>query len=103
MAGAIAVARRHFAVERLEAVDELVPEPSVCPVLDREGGTERDREVLRAIDLVKLVAKVERRLRAVAPLAEVAKLETDARANVAEPLKVSRAVAVDAPLDAADG
>jgi len=54
---------------RLEAHDELVPEAGVRPVLDGERGADRDVRVLRAVDLVELVAEVERRRGAVAALA----------------------------------
>ena len=86
---------------RLEAHDELVPEAGVRPVLDGEGGADRDVRVLRAVDLVELVAEVERRRGAVAALAEVFELEADRLADVEQPLEVRGAVLVDAALDGA--
>ena len=64
-------------VDLVEAQHEVVPEAGVCPVLDGKGRPERDAQVLRAIDLIELVAKVERRGRAVLALAEVLEAEAD--------------------------
>ena len=94
-AGAVAL------VEGVEAVDECIPEAGIGPMLDGERGAERDAEVVRTVDLVQRVAKVERCRGAVTALPHVLKVEADRAANVAEPLEVGGAVGVDAALDGA--
>mmetsp|Transcript_1027 Transcript_1027/g.3015 ORF Transcript_1027/g.3015 Transcript_1027/m.3015 type:complete len:223 (-) Transcript_1027:263-931(-) len=90
-------------VEPVEAVDEIVPEAGVRPVLDGEGGPERRGEVLGAVDVVEGVAKVERGGGAVLALAEVVEAEADGVADVEEPLEMGGAVREAAALDRAFG
>lgn len=82
-------------VEDEKAVDKVIPEASISPVFDSKRGSKRDREVFRAIDLVELVAEVKSSWRTMAALTHVFELQADRFANVAEPLKVCSAVAVD--------
>mmetsp|Transcript_34333 Transcript_34333/g.113624 ORF Transcript_34333/g.113624 Transcript_34333/m.113624 type:complete len:314 (+) Transcript_34333:35-976(+) len=93
--------RRPLSVQLLESLDELVPEAGVGPVLDRKGGTERGGQVLAAVNAIQRIAKVQRRLRPVAPLAQLVKGQPHVLADVAEPLEVRSAVREDAALDGA--
>ena len=58
-------------VELFESREETVPKAAVGPVLDCERGAEGERGIVRAVDLVELVAEVERCRRTVLPLAQI--------------------------------
>ena len=64
-------------LERLEARDELLPEPGGGPVLHRVARALGDRRILGAVDPQQLVAEVQRGQGAVAALAEVGEAEAE--------------------------
>jgi len=64
-------------VQLCEAVNEVVPEPGVRPMLDGERGAEGDVGVVGAVDLIQRVAKLNRVLRAVLALAQIIERKAD--------------------------
>src|SRR5205823_868267 len=84
---------------RPEACDELLPEPSGRPVLDRVGRSLGNRGIVAAVDPDQLVAEEQRARRGMPPLAHVLETQSQRAAKPHEPFEVAGGETEPAPID----